>query len=296
MDAEPVTILRYGAGVNSTAMLLLWLSERRRLDYVCFSDTGGERPVTLAWVERVRLWLARHHPSVTFVVVRDTTKTLEQHALDTKRLPSLAYGKRSCSVRFKIQPYIRWAIATIPPPAPVIELIGFDAGEARRVNRGEQAESSHKAHGERAKQLYPLFTDRVTREDCLRIVRATFGCVPPKSSCFFCPASSAHEVAALAVNEPDLFDRAVAIERNAFTPTREEEAGVFVGDLFTVPTLAVEIPPPERQSLWGIRANGKTWEDVGRLAQRQAAAQLPAIEGLDVPCGCADGSDDEDED
>lgn len=49
-----ITILRYGAGVNSTAMLLLWLGEAKPLDYVVFSDTGGERPETLAW-DRVQV-------------------------------------------------------------------------------------------------------------------------------------------------------------------------------------------------------------------------------------------------
>lgn len=291
---EPITVLRYGAGVNSTAMLLLWLAEGRRLDYVSFSDTGGERPVTLAWVERVRLWLERHHPAIRFVVVRDGSKTLEQHALDTKRLPALAYGKRSCSVRFKVQPYLDWITKEVLPPVPLRELIGFDADEAKRVNRGEQTEPRHKAHGARAQQVYPLYAAKITREDCKRIIRATFGCLPPKSACFFCPAMSAHEVAALAVNEPDLFDRAVAIEDNAEATPQEEAAGVFEGALFTVPTLATT-RPAARPSLWGTRSNGKTWADVGRLAQRQAAAQLPAIEALDVPCGCADGTEDEED-
>lgn len=272
--SEPVTILRYGAGVNSTAMLLLWLTEGRRLDYVCFSDTGGERPVTLEWVERVRAWLAQNYPQVQFVVVKDANKTLEQHSLATKRLPSLAYGFRSCSVRFKVEPYLRWVVATIPPPTSIVELIGFDAGEANRVNRGEQTAPRHKGHAARARQLYPLFAQRLTRADCERIILTTFGCLPPKSACFFCPASSAHEVAALAVDEPELFARAVAIEQTAEAPP---------GANYAV-------------SLWGKRSRGKTWAAVGRAAQEQAAPQLPAIEGLSVPCGCADGYDEEDED
>lgn len=270
--SEAVTVLRYGAGVNSTAMLLLWLAEGRRLDYVVFSDTGGERPVTLAWVARVQAWLEQNHPKVAFVVVKDANKTLEQHSLATRRLPSLAYGFRSCSVRFKVEPYLRWAVATIPPPTPIVELIGFDAGEVKRVNRGEQTEPRHKGHGARARQCYPLFEQRLTREDCERVIHATFGDLPPKSACFFCPASSAQEVAALAVAEPDLFARAVAIEQTAEAPP---------GATYAV-------------SLWGRRSRGKTWAAVGRAAQEQA--ELPAVEGLSVPCGCADGYDDEDAD
>lgn len=272
MTTAPVTILRYGAGVNSTAMLLLWLAEGRRLDYVCFSDTGGERPATLAWVERVRLWLERHHPAVRFVVVRDGSKTLEQHALDTRRLPALAYGKRSCSVRFKVEPYLAWVTKEVPPPIPTQELIGFDADEAKRVNRGEQTEPRHKAHAARAQQVYPLYTAKITREDCKRIIRATFGCLPPKSACFFCPAMSELEVKAQAVEEPDLHRRAVAIEDNAEAPP---------GATYKV-------------SLWGTRSNGRTWGEVGTLAQRMAATQLPLIDALSVPCGCADGTEDDD--
>ena len=39
--------------------------------------------------------------------------------------------------------------------------------------------------------------------------------VPPKSACFFCPASKKPEILELRVRHPDLLDRALAIERAA---------------------------------------------------------------------------------
>ena len=38
---------------------------------------------------------------------------------------------------------------------------------------------------------------------------------PIKSACFFCPANKKHEIEWLAENHPDLFERAIAMEKNA---------------------------------------------------------------------------------
>jgi hypothetical protein len=53
------------------------------------------------------------------------------------------------------------------------------------------------------------------REACKRIIAAAGLPVPPKSSCFFCPASKKHEIDWLEQNHLDLLERALAIERNA---------------------------------------------------------------------------------
>lgn len=53
------------------------------------------------------------------------------------------------------------------------------------------------------------------RAACERSIRDAGLPVPPKSSCFFCPASKKREIVWLREHHPELLERAPAIEANA---------------------------------------------------------------------------------
>ena len=53
------------------------------------------------------------------------------------------------------------------------------------------------------------------RAACERSIRDAGLPVPPKSSCWFCPASKKHEIVWLREHHPDLLERALAIEAGA---------------------------------------------------------------------------------
>ena len=53
------------------------------------------------------------------------------------------------------------------------------------------------------------------RAACERSIRDAGLPVPPKSSCWFCPASKKDEIIWLAQHHPRLMERALAIEANA---------------------------------------------------------------------------------
>ena len=53
------------------------------------------------------------------------------------------------------------------------------------------------------------------RAACERTIRGAGLPVPPKSSCFFCPASKKAEILWLRERHPRLLDRALTIEANA---------------------------------------------------------------------------------
>jgi 3'-phosphoadenosine 5'-phosphosulfate sulfotransferase (PAPS reductase)/FAD synthetase len=79
-----LTIASWGGGVNSTAMVVEWLSRRERLDFVLFADTGGEKPTTYAYLETFAEWLEKH--DVTFIRLKANVQddTLEDECLRTK--------------------------------------------------------------------------------------------------------------------------------------------------------------------------------------------------------------------
>jgi len=190
------TVLSYGAGTNSTAMLV-GLSERgERPDAILFADTGGERPSTYAHIAEVSAWCAANgFPEIT--IVRATGKTLEQDCLDRNALPAIAYGFKTCSLRWKKDPQDKWCRNNGFRDA--IRLIGIDADETRRAK-------------EYPLTRYPLIEWDWGRDECVDAIPREGISQPGKSACFFCPSTKKKEILALA---PDLIQRALRIESGA---------------------------------------------------------------------------------
>src|SRR3954462_12174584 len=136
-------VVAYGLGVNSTAMLVELARRGIRPDHVLFADTGGEKPQTYAYLAVIGPYLRRvGFPGVTVVRYRPKRAayhTLEQQCLHTGTLPSLAYGGKSCSLKYKRQPQDDFILRAYPEPqvrragGRVVRAIGYDAGERRRV-------------------------------------------------------------------------------------------------------------------------------------------------------------------
>jgi hypothetical protein len=217
------TVASYGGGVNSTAMLIGMWERGEPVNLILFADTGGEKPETYSYVERFSRWLQAHAmPPITTVF--KTTKrqgrynapgvrlTLEQHSLQTETLPSAAFAMKSCSMKFKREPQDEFVNNWIPAWAAwltgrsVIKLIGFDAGEPHRATK--TGDSGYRFR-------YPLIEWGWDRDECNEAIIRAGLCVPPKSSCFFCPHMDELEVLELRDQHPDLLERALQIERTA---------------------------------------------------------------------------------
>lgn len=244
-------VVAYGLGVNSTAVLVEFARRGIVPDMILFADTGGEKPETYQYLPVIREYLEKvKFPPV--VTVRYEPKwaayrTLEEQCLATGTLPSIAYGGRSCALKYKVQPQNKLITATYPPAAfvekgkRVVRAIGFDAGEERRTYAGIvkaiglDAGESHRltwakpkpGAGERKPSReawldehfyvywYPLFDWNMDRAACERAITSAGLPVPVKSACWFCPASKKREVVWLRERHPELLERALAIEANA---------------------------------------------------------------------------------
>jgi hypothetical protein len=211
--------MSFGGGVNSTAMLLLLEEQARLPDLVLFADTGGERPETYRHVGFMSSWCGeRGVPFVTVSIAsHERGACLEDICLRRKELPSLAYGFKGCSVKWKRQPMDRYIRDEWPPAKAawargelVDRLIGIDAGETQRTKLPPD---------DRYRYVYPLVDAGLDRDGCLELIAEHGIEQPPKSSCFFCPAMRKEEILALSEDHPDLFARAVAMEDNAIAHT-----------------------------------------------------------------------------
>lgn len=251
-----VNIAAYGAGINSTAMIVELTRRGIRLDAILFSDTGAEKPGTYAFLVRFNQWLQRHG-QVQITTIRRMTKqgdarTLEQHCLDYNMLPSMAYGYKQCSHKFKIAPQEKWMNQYQPARRlwkqgdKVVKYIGFDAAEVRRV----------KPDDDKYTQRYPLIQWGWDRNRCKEEILASGLCLPPKSSCFFCPNMKKGEILSL---PKALQQRAIEMERNAQSTLRE---------------------------IKGLGRNYK-WEDLFNADQEQMKL-FDDLEMYATPCSCTD--------
>jgi len=247
-------VVSYGMGTNSTAMIIEMWRRGEPIDVITAADTGGERPETYAYLKLFNEWcISKGLPEI--VVVKATyqgeIETLEQNCLRMKSLPSVAFGFKTCSQKYKIAPQDKfynnyqpakdeWSAGRV-----ITKCVGFDAGEPQRAKPFEDAKFINR---------YPLIEWDMDRDGCVASILSEGLPLPGKSSCFYCPNSRPHEINAL----PDeLKDRAIALERAA-----------------------------DRAMVVGL---GRTWrwEDLIR-SDRDQIKMFPELDN-EMPCGCYDG-------
>lgn len=245
-------VVSYGAGTNSTAMLIEMVRRGEPCDAVVFADTGGERPDTYRHVEAFSAWLvSRGYPAIITVRNDGVHRTLERECLTNRRLPSAAFGFASCSDKYKRRPFAKWLKAQ--GWSDVTVCIGFDADEPQRARRGGGKDDPYE-------KRFPLLEWEMGRDECVSAIESAGMEAPGKSSCFFCPNMKRREIFQLHDEYPDLLRRALAIEANAETTT-----------------------------LKGLGRDW-SWTDLVRGYEDQGDLFLGFRDRLaEMPCGCYDG-------
>lgn len=228
--AEQPLVIAYGLGVDSTSILVELARRQMRPDLIMFANVGGpyfdrlgcEKEETYDYLGIMNDFLKKEgFPQVTVVsYVPKNFKnwppywSLEQNCLTNGTLPSLAFGFKSCSLKWKASPQDKflkqWAPAQQCWAAGlrVKKVIGYDCGpkDIRRYNHAGNADDP------KYEYWYPLIEWGWDRLRCQQEIAAAGLPVPPKSSCFFCPAMKPWEVDALPA---DKLKRLVLIEARA---------------------------------------------------------------------------------
>lgn len=251
-------VVAYGGGTNSTAMLA-WMYENEICpDVILFADTGGEKPHTYDHVRVVNAWCKKvGFPEIIIVKKRGRVfvgETLEENCIRKTMLPSIAYGYKSCSHKYKVQPQDMYCNnndgckAIWDAGAKVEKFIGYDADEERRAKIKSD---------DRYNYNYPLIAAEWGREECVEAIARHGLPQPGKSACFFCPSSKKAEILALRDQYPDLLDRALKMEDQA--------------------------------NLTSIKGLGRNFSWRAFLSKHQETPDLFSDAGKEMDCGCYDG-------
>ncbi len=249
-------VVSYGGGTNSTAMLVGMRERGIVPDAILFADTGGEKPNTYDQIEVVQKWLSGiGFPAIEIVKKVDRNGdvlTLEQNCLNKNMLPSIAYGFKTCSQKYKIAPQDKWmnnwerAREEWKAGRQITKFIGFDADEPQRADKDYSCKKYNSRH--------PLIEWGWGRDECKEAIERAGLPQPGKSSCFFCPNMRPSEIRELNAVYPELMKRAVEMEANA--------------DLTTIK---------------GLGRGNFAWKDV------IATDEMFPFPGQEMPCGCYDG-------
>jgi hypothetical protein len=205
-------VAAYGAGTNSTAYLIECAKRNVKVDLILFSDTGGEKPHTYKYIKTFNAWLKDNNmPEITVIKNMQPSKEMGLYnmCIKHKTLPSIAYGFKSCSVQFKIEPVDKWLKDNFPEfwkSNNIIKLIGYDADETQRA---KESPNPHYAN------RFDLIDWDMGRDECIKTIKDAGLPLPGKSACFFCPSSKPHEIRELARIYPKLAEKAIAMEENA---------------------------------------------------------------------------------
>jgi hypothetical protein len=161
-------VVSYGGGTDSTAMIIELLRRDEKIDWITFADTGGEKPHTYDFIKLFNDWLVdKHGVSITVLKKDSMYSSLEDNCRRKNMLPSLAYGFKSCSEKWKIQPQDKF-FNNLPQAKEewkagrkLTKCIGYDVGEERRAKISESPKYVYR---------YPLIEWNMEREDCIEVI------------------------------------------------------------------------------------------------------------------------------
>lgn len=215
-----IRAISYGAGVQSTALLVL--AAQRVIDFpvALFANVGddSEHPATLEYfrdfaipyaaangIELVELRKRGRGKEVT-LYQRLTNPESRSVGIPARLQPSGAPARRSCTLDFKVRRIaseLKRRGASTEAPAMVALGISIDEYQRMRTESGIAWQDL----------TYPLIDLRLDRAACMGIIERARLPIPPKSSCYFCPFHTMDVWRKQRRDEPELFAKSVALEK-----------------------------------------------------------------------------------
>lgn len=230
-----VHVLSFGAGTQSTALLLMALNGEINgvtPDYIIFSDTGWEPKRVYDWLEHVNFFIGIFYGKEIIIT---SAGNIRNDIMDSsrKRFASIPFyiksedggregmARRQCTREYKIDPVNRKIreLLGYRPRQRIKEVVhlwkGISTDEIRRVKPSRVGWQIAE---------HPLIdVVDADRQYCIRYVENQKFGTPPKSSCIGCPYHDDRYWADLKFNSPEEFEDAAQFDdyiRNGLTRFR----------------------------------------------------------------------------
>lgn len=254
MITKPTRILNFGAGVQSTALLLMMLEEEwpDRPTVAIFADTQDEPPHVyehLAWCEaqiagRMDLYCVTEGDLMASVLAQ-----VEQgvRSASPPFFTSITGApiRRTCTAEYKIKPIenkVRelWGIGPgerVPKDMRVEFWMGISLDEALRMKVNPRAWIQN---------VYPLVDRRLTRHDCLLWLERRGYPIPKKSACVKCPYRSNASWREMLDTDPASFNDAILFD-NKIRPGRRGSRGQWYLHRSLIPLGEVDLSTPQER-------------------------------------------------
>lgn len=217
-------IFSSGGGVQSTAALVLATQDKIDYPVFVFANTGddSEHPDTLDYVRDISIPFAKKN-GIEFVIRQK--RRLGKHEHQTilgevyrrkrsvpipARMSNGAPGNRTCTLDFKIRVIDKFIAEEVEHDGSVTVGLGISTDEFHRAKYRKPV----KTRGFIKSIEYPLIELRFSRSQCQQIIVKAGLPLAPKSACYFCPFHSRDEWIRLRNFRPDLFQKAVELERH----------------------------------------------------------------------------------
>ena len=223
MSEPAMRVLSLGAGVQSTALLLMSLEGvLPKLDYAIFADTKGEPKRVYEHLDLITAAAAGGGVPVLRVSKGDLAADTIDPAHRYASIPyfirnadgTLGMGRRQCTSEYKLAPIRRKVRELLGAAAPdykrvpkgrvAEQWIGFSADEIGRVNDGFAVSYQ--------RLTYPLLDLGMDRKACERWLRSRGWTSVAKSACTFCPYHGNRQWREMRDSQPAEWAEAVAFD------------------------------------------------------------------------------------
>ncbi len=192
-------ILSYGGGVNTTALMVLLLKRRMPLDEAVFADTGAELPETYRNVRMAARYLKKR--GIPLRIVKSNNGTLLQTCKKRRVIPSQLW--RWSTRDYKITPIHAYYRSL---KTHIQEYLGISYDEIERIKSSSLPYVT---------SSFPLVDEKMTRNDCLQLIRRAGLPAPAKSGCYFCPFNTEERWRYIWRNHRDLYLKAMRLEEQS---------------------------------------------------------------------------------
>ena len=215
-----INIISFGAGQNSTAMIIWMKNNNIPVDNIIFADTGNEMPETYEFLKEFKIWcLIKEIP---FNIVTSKLGNLKSYYESQKLIPYRMF--RHCTHKFKVIPIDNYVKEKYGKKTEIDMYMGISVEEKKRCDKitGRKPITYH----------FPLVDENIDRNGCVEIIKKEGLSVPVKSGCYFCPFQTKRIWVELYKKHKDLFDISNKFEKNG----RAYPDGNFMGNM-TLETL-----------------------------------------------------------